>query len=73
MLWDEGTAGVFSGSDDGPIGMIVVSPFAKKGYSNSIAYTHSSTLRTFERIFDLPYLRGAASAEDLSDLFTTFP
>src|SRR5256885_15699773 len=60
---------------DGPIGMIVLSPDAKGGgYSNTIHYTHSSTLRTLEEIFGVtPLLGDAAHATDLSDLFKTFP
>ena len=46
ITWDEGEDG------DGPIGMIVLSNDAKGGgYSNTIHYTHSSTLRTLEEIF----------------------
>lgn len=65
ITWDEGANG-----SDGPIGMIVVSPLAKVNYSNSIYYTHSSTLRTMQEIFGVrPFLRDAANATDLSDLF----
>lgn len=69
ITWDEGEGG------DGPIGMIVLSPDAKGGgYSNTIHYTHSSTLRTVEEIFGVtPLLGDAANATDLSDLFKTFP
>ncbi len=69
ITWDEGEGG------DGPIGMIVLSPDAKGGgYSNTIHYTHSSTLRTIEEIFGVtPLLGDAANATDLRDLFTTFP
>jgi len=51
--------------------MIVLSPLAKGGgYFNSIHYTHSSTLRTFQEIFGLsPFLGDAANATDLGDLF----
>ena len=40
-------------------------------YSNTIDYTHSSTLRTLQEIFgvDGPFLGDAANATDLSDLF----
>ncbi|HWA89607.1 MAG TPA: alkaline phosphatase family protein [Rhizomicrobium sp.] len=60
---------------DGPIPMIVVSGFAKgKGYSNDLPYSHGSTLRTVEEIFGVtPLLGDAATQQDLSDLFTTFP
>jgi hypothetical protein len=69
ITWDE------AGHGDGPIPMIVLSPFAKgNGYSNSIYYDHGSTLRTLEEIFGVtPLLRDAANQQDLSDLFTVFP
>ncbi len=69
LTWDESENG------DHPIGMIVLSPFAKGGgYSNSTYYTHSSTLRTIQEIFNIkPLLGDAANASDLSDLFRTFP
>jgi len=64
ITWDEGEG------SDGPIGMIVLSPNAKRGYSNTIHYTHSSTLRTLQEIFGVkPFLGDAANATDLSDLF----
>ncbi len=72
ILWDEGS---FSLSD-GPVGLIVLSPLLKSaGYSNAIAYTHSSTLKTIEEIFSVPLLNDAATASttDLADFFTTFP
>jgi len=68
IVWDEGASG------DGPIGMIVLSPKAKRWYSNTIQYTHSSTLRTMQEIFGVsPMIRDAANATDLSDLFVSFP
>jgi hypothetical protein len=69
ITWDESEDG------DNPIGMIVLSPFAKGGgYNNSIHYTHSSTLRAVQEIFNLtPLLGDAAQATDLSDLFMVFP
>src|SRR6266571_3916318 len=69
ITWDEGEG------RDGPIGMIVLSPDAKgSGYSNTIHYTHSSTLRTLEEIFGVaPLLGDAVHATDLSDLFKVFP
>jgi hypothetical protein len=69
ITWDESEGGDF------PIGMIVLSPYAKgAGYSSTIAYTHSSLLRTVQEIFGVtPLLRDAANAKDLSDLFRTFP
>ena len=69
ITWDESEGG------DHPIGMIVLSPLAKGGgYTNSIHYTHSSTLRTIEEIFNItPLLGDASKATDLSDLFKKFP
>ena len=69
ITWDEAETG------DGPIGMIVLSPHGKGGgYSNTIHYTHSSTLRTVEQIFGVtPLLGDAANASDLRDLFASFP
>ena len=70
ITWDEGTH-----DSDGPVGLIALSPYAKgHGYSNSLHYTHSSTLLTVEEIFGLisatrAPLRAAATATDLSDLF----
>jgi hypothetical protein len=70
ITWDEGRGG-----SDGPIGMIVLSPRAKGGgYSNTIHYTHSSTLRSLQEIFGVtPLLRDAANATNLSDLFSRYP
>ncbi len=74
IIWDEAEDdGQFS---DGPVGMFVLSPFAKgggkKAYTNSIHYDHSSTLKTLEEIFGVEPLLGAAAdptTKDLSDLF----
>jgi hypothetical protein len=65
ITWDE------SFGTDERIGMIVLSPLARGGgYSNTLYYTHSSTLRTFQEIFHLaPLLSDAAHAVNLSDLF----
>ena len=69
ITWDEAASG------DGPIGMIVLSPFGKgNGFQNSIHYTHGSTLRTMEEIFGVtPLLGDAANETDLSNLFSVFP
>lgn len=68
ITWDEGEGG------DGPIGMIVLSPDARPRYAGALHYTHSSTLRTIEEIFNVkPLLGDAAHARDLSALFRHFP
>jgi phosphatidylinositol-3-phosphatase len=75
IVWDEAedSGKKFS---DGPIGMFLLSPFAKGGgkreYSNQIHYDHSSTLKTLQEIFHVEPLLGAAAdpeTKDLSDLF----
>jgi len=69
ITWDESEAG------DHPIGLLVLSPKVKQpGYSNSLAYSHSSTLRTVQELFGVtPLLGDAANATDLRDMFTSFP
>ncbi|MGH2448910.1 MAG: CbiQ family ECF transporter T component [Chloroflexota bacterium] len=65
VTWDEGEGG------DGPIGMIVMSPYARgHGYHDSVHYTHSSTLRTLQEIFGVrPFLGAARHSNDLRALF----
>ncbi|HEX5397769.1 MAG TPA: alkaline phosphatase family protein [Verrucomicrobiae bacterium] len=68
ITWDESETG------DAPIGLILLSPLARGGgYSNDIYYTHSSLLRTLQKIFGVsPWLGDAANATDLSDLFAQY-
>ncbi len=64
LTWDEADEG------DDPIGMIVLSRFAKNGYGNDVPYTHGSMLRSLQEIFGVgPMLGDAATQFDLSDLF----
>jgi phosphatidylinositol-3-phosphatase len=70
IIWDEGEdSGKFS---DGPIGVFLLSPFAKGGgkreYQNYLHYDHSSTLKTFEEIFEVEPLLGAAADDKTMDL-----
>jgi hypothetical protein len=69
ITWDEGASG------DGPVPMIVLSPYAKGNhYSNATYYTHSSTLRTIQEIYGVyPLIRYAGSATDLRGMFSVFP
>src|SRR5205814_4343553 len=80
IIWDESEnpdAVLVAGCNppDHSIGMIVLSPFAKRGYSSWIRYEHGATLRTMEEIFGItPILLGDIARDaDLSDLFSTFP
>lgn len=69
ILFDEADKG------DGPIPMLVLSPFGKTGgYTNNTYYEHGSMLRTVEEIFGLsPLLGDATQQADLSDFFAQFP
>ncbi len=59
---------------DGPIPFFALGHGVKRGYKNEIRYTHSALLRTLEEIFGVsPRLGYAAGANDLKDLFSTFP
>jgi len=68
IVWDE-TA---FGSSDPHNGCILMSPYAKKGYSNTVSYSHASTVRTIQEIVGVtsPWLGYAGSATDLRDLFS---
>jgi hypothetical protein len=65
ISWDD------NGGWGGPIGMIVLSPLARgHGYASTNFYTHSSLLRTVQEIFGVtPFLRDAATANNLAELF----
>jgi len=69
ITWDEAAA------VNGPIPMIVLSPYAKGNhYSNSTYYTHGSALRTIQEVFGVyPLIRNAGSETDLRSLFSVFP
>jgi len=60
--------------ENNPIGMIVLSPFVKSGYANSISYSHASLVKTIEEIYNLNPLLGFAgdkTTNDLSDFFVS--
>jgi len=71
ITWDESTLP----PTQVPIGMILISPLAKGGgYLSTNHYTHASTLRTMQEIFDVrPFLAAAATATSLDDLFRDDP
>jgi phosphatidylinositol-3-phosphatase len=71
ITWDEGKEG---NDENSSIGMIITSPIGKKGYNNSISYSHASLVKTIEEIFYLSPLLGFANntaTSDLSDFFVT--
>jgi hypothetical protein len=62
IVWDEGDSTL-------KIPFIAAGPGVKTGYAGSVSYTHSSLLKSIERILGLPTLSKVSSANDLSDLF----
>lgn len=74
IVWDEGDAkGIPPKSSDGPIGLLIVGKNVKKGHTSMTAMDHSAYLRSMEKIFGVPFLRGAMTSPDFSDMFTAFP
>ncbi len=70
IVWDEGEdSGKYS---DGPIGMFLLSPFAKVGFSNKVHYDHSSLLKTVQEILGVKPLLGAAADAKTTDLSALF-
>lgn len=73
ITWDEGSEPKDDKTErNDPIGMIIVSPFVKAGYTNTTEYSHASLLKTIEEIFQLQPLLGEAGnpqTKDLSDFF----
>ncbi|MBS1723036.1 MAG: phosphoesterase [Armatimonadetes bacterium] len=70
VIWTDETEG---GDDASRTLMeIVISPLAKgNAYTNTLKYTHSSDLRTWQEVFDIGpnWIGDAMNARDLSDLF----
>ena len=62
VVWDEGDA-------SGHLPFLAVGKGVKPGYAGAQTYTHSSVLKTVERILGLPTLAAVDAAADLSDLF----
>jgi phosphatidylinositol-3-phosphatase len=66
LTWDEGDT-------TGKMPFIALGPTVKAGYPGGVSYSHSSLVKSIEEILGLPVLAKAASANNLSDLFVTFP
>jgi phospholipase C len=69
ITWDEGGG---DADENDPVGMIILSPFVKPGYTNSLSYDHASLVKTIEEIFNLSPLLGFAADKNtvgLSDFF----
>ncbi len=67
IMWDEPEGG---GSQ---MPFVAIGPQIKSGYTGQVSYTHSSFTKSVEEIFGLPILPTVAGANDLGDLFQTFP
>ena len=69
IVWDEDDdSGGITGTDD-PIGMYILSPYAKTGYASTVHADHYSLLATIEDGLGLPRLGNAATATPLADFF----
>ncbi len=69
VTYDEGSGS--TPNSPSQITCILVSPFAKQGFSSDVYYTHYSLLATVEAIFGLGNLgRNDATATVMSDLFS---
>jgi hypothetical protein len=64
ITWDEG-------SSTSKIPFIAVGPHVKANFAGTVSYTHSSIVKSVERVLELPTLSTVSSANDLSNLFAT--
>ncbi len=62
IVWDEGSA-------TAKLPFLAVGPHVKANYTGAISYTHSSLVKSVDRILELPTLATVSSANELSDLF----
>ena len=58
-----------AGGGSSLIPFFAIGPQVKSGYTSTVAFTHSSLVKTVEEIFGLPILPTVAGANDFSDLF----
>jgi hypothetical protein len=63
VVWDEPEGG------SNLIPFFAIGPNIKAGYTSTVAFTHSSLVKTVEEIFGLPILPTVAGANDFADLF----
>jgi hypothetical protein len=62
LTWDEGSATT-------KIPFLAIGPGVKVNYTGTVAYTHSSIVKSVEEILGLPILAKVSAANDLADLF----
>lgn len=81
IVYDEGKkhdeSGFGSGKyavNGGRLPLLLVSPFANKGFVSSVDYTHYNLLATVEKMLNLGNLgKGDVAAKPMTDLFRTLP
>jgi len=64
LTWDEGDS-------TKKMPFIAIGPHTRTGYTSTVKYTHSSQLKSIERILGLPVLSTVSSANDFTDLFVS--
>jgi hypothetical protein len=62
ITWDEGSATT-------KMPFLAVGPGVKANYAGAVSYTHSSIIKSVERILGLPILSTVSASNDLTDLF----
>jgi len=62
ITWDEG-------SSTSKLAFLAVGPHVKAGFAGSVSYTHSSLVKSIERILELPTLSTVSGANELTNLF----
>jgi hypothetical protein len=68
VAWD------YSPTGYDPVGFIALSATARAGHASTTQHTTSTTLRSLQEIFGVgPFLGDAAKADDIADMFTSFP
>jgi hypothetical protein len=64
ITWDEG-------SSTGKMPFLAIGPGVKANYTGTVSYTHSSIIKSVERIFGLPTLSTVSGNNDLADLYNS--
>ncbi len=62
LTWDEG-------SSTSKMPFLAIGPGVKANYTGTVSYTHSSIIKSVERILGLSFLSTVSSSNDLADLF----
>jgi hypothetical protein len=62
ITWDEGSA-------TSQMPFLAVGPHLKAGFTSTVSYTHSSLIKSVEKILQIPVLSTVTSASELGDFF----